>query len=289
LTIPQTGAFPETTVPAFFSAIQFAQANNDLNILSTPNLLTLDNQEAEIQVGQRVQVPSTTQPTTAGTLPFTTFTSEDVTLSLKIKPQINDGGTVRLEVTQEDRELLPPNQQIAAAAGGGGFTTSKRSIKTAIVANNGQTVVLGGLIKDKNTTRIHKVPLLGDIPILGYLFKTKRKEKQKVNLVVFLTPHIIQQPRDFLAILQKKINEQNNFIEENFGKGQQKQIRKTLAKHASHLLQYSDELAPASTPGARPSSVEEQFPMELAPPPPIPGESSSSAPPTGDEDIDLAY
>lgn len=286
-TIPATPTTPETTVPSFFSAMQFAQANNDLNILSTPNILTLDNQEAEIQVGQRVQIPSTTQPTTSGTLPFTTFTSEDVTLSLKIKPQINEGGSVRLEVTQEDREIVPPNQQVA----GGGFTTTKRLIKTAIVATNGQTVVLGGLIKDKNTISIHKVPLLGDIPILGYLFKTKKKTKSKVNLVVFLTPHIIQEPKDFLSILEKKINEQNAFIADNFGKGQQRQIRDSLETHASHLLEFKGQIPPPDTVRP-PSSEEEKFPIESAlpkPKAPSPKSESKPAAPAQDEDIDLAY
>jgi len=258
-----------TTVPSFFSALQFAQGNTDVNILSTPNILTLDNHEAEIKVGQKVPFPAASATTIGGSLQ-TTFTREDVTLSLKIKPQINEGGTIRMEVTQEDRNVLPPEQQTTSAATAGPSTT-ERSIRTAIVATNGQTVVLGGLIKDKYQNVIHKVPLLGDIPILGYLFKTKKKTKEKVNLVVFLTPHIIREPKDFLEILQKKINEQNAFVKENFGKSQQKQIHQSLETHAAHLLR-ATEVQPVN-----PSPVSS------------PTTSTTEKPVTKEEDTDLAY
>jgi len=105
--------------------------------------------------------------------------------------------------------------------------------------------VLGGLIKDKFTTVVNKVPLIGDIPLLGWLFKTRRKVKQKVNLVVFLTPHIIREPKDFLVILQKKINEKNLFIDENFSRSQRKQIRNSMAVHAAHLLKFTEPGAAA--------------------------------------------
>ncbi len=285
-----TAGTTSTTVPAFLSAINLSQSNTDINVLSTPNILTLDNQEAEIKVGSKVPFPTASATTIGGSLQ-TTFTREDVTLSLKIKPQIHEGGTVRLEVTQENREVAP-NQPANAAQSGP--TTTERSIKTAIVATNGQTIVLGGLIKDSYSNVIQKVPLLGDIPILGYLFKTKKKQKNKVNLIVFLTPHIIREPHDFLAILQRKINEQNAFITDNFGKGQQKQIQKSLETHASHLLQATEVAPPPETLASPPM-----------PPPTPPGPSSSKVtpplkkkesthstghtPPKSNEDIDLAY
>lgn len=269
-----------TTVPAFFTALQFAQGSTDVNILSTPNILTLDNNEAEIKVGQKVPFPAASATTIGGSLQ-TTFTREDVTLSLKIKPQINEGGTIRMEVTQSDRNVLPPDQQTTSAATAGPSTT-ERSIKTAIVATNGQTVVLGGLIKDKYQNVIHKVPILGDIPILGYLFKTKRKTKEKVNLVVFLTPHIIREPKDFLDILQKKINEQNVFVKENFGKSQQKQIRQSLETHASHLLKANEgqAISTIEKPAVKSAEPESQPRNQSVQP------SSSSQ---EEEDTDLAY
>lgn len=266
--LPNTGGGTGTntvSVPAFFSAIQFVQNNTNANILSTPNILTLDNQEAEIKIGRKVPFPTASATTIGGSLQ-TTFTREDVALSLKVKPQISEGGAIRMEVTQEDRDILPDTSAFSAVAGP---TTSERSIKTAIVAANGQTLVLGGLIKDRYTTRINKIPGLGDIPILGYLFKQRIKEKEKVNLLVFLTPYIIREPRDFLAILNRKIEEQNRFIESNFSKGQQKQIRKQLETHADAILK-----AGQWTPEAASPSEEDKYPMELVPPPPAPGEET---------------
>ncbi len=253
------------SVPAFFSAIQFVQNNTNANILSTPNILTLDNQEAEIKIGKKVPFPSASATTIGGSLQ-TTFTREDVALSLKVKPQISEGGYIRMEVTQEDRDILPDPSAFSAVAGP---TTTERSIKTAVVATNGQTLVLGGLIKDRYTTRINKIPGLGDIPILGYLFKQRVKEKEKVNLLVFLTPYIIREPRDFLTILNRKIEEQNRFIESNFSKGQQKLIRKQLETHADQILK-----AGQWTPEAAAPTEEDRYPMELVPPPPAPGEET---------------
>jgi general secretion pathway protein D len=266
--LPNTGGTGTNTVsvPAFFSAIQFVQNNTNANILSTPNILTLDNQEAEIKIGRKVPFPSASATTIGGSLQ-TTFTREDVALSLKVKPQISEGGAIRMEVTQEDRDILPDQNAFSATAGP---TTSERSIKTAVVATNGQTLVLGGLIRDRYTTRINKVPGLGDIPILGYLFKQRVKEKEKVNLLVFLTPYIIREPRDFLAILNRKIDEQNRFIEQNFSKGQQKQIRRQLETHADRLLKEGA----GWTPEATPPTEEDRYPMELVPPPPAPGEET---------------
>lgn len=290
-----TAGTTSTTVPAFLSAINLSQSNTDINVLSTPNILTLDNQEAEIKVGSKVPFPSASATTIGGSLQ-TTFTREDVTLSLKIKPQIHEGSTVRLEVTQENREVAP-NQPASAAQSGP--TTTERSIKTAIVATDGQTIVLGGLIKDSYSNVIQKVPLLGDIPILGYLFKTKKKQKNKVNLIVFLTPHIIREPRDFLAILQRKINEQNAFITDNFGKVQQKQIQKSLETHASHLLQATEAAPPPETLTSPPMpSTPSTPPTPSSPPsskvtPPLKKKESTHStdkrPPKSGEDIDLAY
>ncbi len=312
------------TVPAFFSAIQLAQGNTDVNILSTPNILTLDNQEAEIKVGQKVPFPAASATTIGGSLQ-TTFTREDVALSLKIKPQISEGGTVTMQVTQEDREVLPQQQQPSTASQAGPSTT-ERSIKTSIVATNGQTIVLGGLIKDQYTNVINKIPLLGDIPILGYLFKVKKRQKQKVNLVVFLTPHIIREPNDFLEILRRKVNEQNAFIDANFGKAQRRQIHQSLETHAQRLLSIK-EGSDLENKVITPKTEEEKFPMKPATPPSVvedsdlaperqakekqpksnykkkkgsevappsssnatPSESTPTSAPTNNDDIDLAY
>ncbi|MBI2082779.1 MAG: type II secretion system secretin GspD [Deltaproteobacteria bacterium] len=278
----------QLSVPAFFTALQLAKGTTDVNILSTPNILTLDNQEAEIKVGQKVPFPTAAATTIGGSLQ-TTFTREDVALTLKIKPQISAADTVRLEVSQEDREVLPQQEQPSIATQAGPSTT-ERSIKTAIVAQNGQTIVLGGLIKDKYTTVISKVPLLGDIPILGWLFKTRRKSKQKVNLVVFLTPNIIREPRDFLAILQRKIEEKNAFIDENYSKAQRKQIRQSMATHSRHLLEYtpSTEEAPFEEPQKAPTPEKAPTPAPTLEPKKESPKKESGAPSSPDEEVDLA-
>ncbi len=265
------GTTSSMAVPAFFAALQFAQRNSNVNILSTPNILTLDNQEAEIKVGQKIYQPQAQATTIGGSLQ-TSFVGEDVALSLKIKPQITEGGSIRMEVAQEDREALPP---IQIGSGVSPIPTTLRQIKTAIVAKNGQTVVLGGLIKDKYTTTVNKVPILGDIPILGYLFKTRQKEKRKVNLIVFMTPNIIREPRDFLALLQRKINEQNSFVDQNFTKREQKQIHQSLETHASYLLRAVEEPVPLTE--------EERFPMEI----PEPAKKKAATPP--ESQVDTAY
>ena len=257
VSVTPPGSTTATNIPKFFSALELQQRNAESNILSTPNILTMDNEEAEIKVGEKVPFKVNAATTIGGSLQAS-FTREDVVLSLKIKPQISDSDTIKLTVEQNDE-----NVKQGTEAAEGGPTTTKRSIKTAIVTNNGQTVVLGGLIKDFNATQIRKVPLLGDIPILGYLFKTKSKVKKKSNLVVFLTPNIIRTPRDFLAILQKKINEQNDFIAENYGKSQQKQIHHSLEVHASHILELSKATLP---PPEKPTSS--------APLPAVPEKSS---------------
>ncbi len=279
-------------VPAFFAALQYTHRDENVNVLSTPNILTLDNQEAEIKVGGKIyQVGQTTTNAASGTVQ--SFVATDVGLSLKVKPQVSEGGSIRMEVFQDDSEVLP------TPAGAANAPTTNRSIKTVIIAKNGQTIVLGGLMKDKYTTVINKIPGLGDIPILGYLFKSKTKEKRKVNLTVFLTPHIIREPRDFLVILQKKINEQNAFLEQNYGKKDQAMIRKSLEKHASGLLNASSA---ADSYSEQASSDEGRFPMNLessspqAPSPSAPKVSpqKESAPPTPpakktDDGADLSY
>ncbi|MBI2066433.1 MAG: type II secretion system secretin GspD [Deltaproteobacteria bacterium] len=276
---PGSTATTTLPVPAFLTALQLAQGNTDVNILSTPNILTLDNQEAEITVGQKVPFPSAQATTIGGSLQ-TSFTREDVALKLKIKPQISESDTIRLEVAQEDHEVLS-NQPASAAQSGP--STTERKIKTTIVANNGQTIVLGGLIKDKHETIVNKVPVLGDIPLLGWLFKTRRKTKQKVNLVVFLTPNIIREPRDFLSILQRKVTENNAFIDENFSKSQRRQIKKSLEVHASHLAEFIEESEEATSYQEKPRHEE-----------PIKQESPKTSPPAkksnppAEEDVDLA-
>lgn len=157
------------------------------NVLSTPSLMTLDNAEAEIVVGQNVPFVTGqfTNATTTPDQPFQTIQRQDVGIKLKVKPQINDGDTVTMEIEQEVSSVDESTQ-------GADLITNKRSIKTNVQVDDGAIVVLGGLIGDDARTNEDKVPLLGDIPLVGNLFKNTRRSLSKTNLMVFLRPQIVR-------------------------------------------------------------------------------------------------
>lgn len=159
------------------------------NLLSTPSLLTLDNQEAEILVGQNVpfQTGSYTTSGSGADNPFTTVERKDIGISLKIRPHINEGATLRLEVEQENSEIAP-----TAGTDARDLITNKRSLKSTILADDGEIIVIGGLIKDSVRTQASGVPLLKDLPWLGGLFRWTRDTQIKTNLMVFLRPTIVR-------------------------------------------------------------------------------------------------
>lgn len=160
------------------------------NILSTPNLLTLDNEEAKIVIGSNVPFISGQYAATGNSVtatPFQTYDRKDVGLSLKIKPQISEGGLVRLQIYQEASSVQENTLSNAA-----GPSTNKRSIETAVVVDDGATIVIGGLIQDNFGAGEDKVPLLGDLPLIGSLFRYETRKRTKTNLMVFLRPKIIR-------------------------------------------------------------------------------------------------
>ena len=161
------------------------------NILSTPNLVTLDNEEAKIVVGQNVPfvTGSFTSTGTGTTSPFQTIERKDVGITLKIKPQIGENGTVRMTIYQESSSVATTT---AVGTANAGPTTNKRSIESTIVVDDGQIIVLGGLIEDTYNTTRSKVPLLGDIPYFGALFRSESRERKKTNLMVFLRPVVMR-------------------------------------------------------------------------------------------------
>ncbi|MDZ7622344.1 MAG: type II secretion system secretin GspD [Candidatus Competibacteraceae bacterium] len=179
-----------------FGALISALARDaDTNVLSTPTIVTLDNEEAEIIVGQNVPFVTGTFTTTTGGEgaqignPFQTIERQDVGITLKVKPQINEGNAVKLEIVQEVSNVVP-----SATALTQGPTTNKRSIKTNVLVEDGQILVLGGLIDDQLSESAQKVPLLGDIPLLGNLFRYRDTTKLRRNLMVFLHPVILREP-----------------------------------------------------------------------------------------------
>jgi general secretion pathway protein D len=185
------GVFKQTAGQLSLGALAHALASDDdANILSMPNLITLDNEEAKIVVGQNVPF-ITGQYTTAasgggaGVSPFQTIERKDIGLSLRVRPQISEGGTVKLAIYQENSSVL----DTTAAAG---IITNKRSIDTNVLVDDGQIIVLGGLIDDSIQDSVAKVPGLGDIPLLGNLFKYQKRTRKKTNLMVFLRPTVIR-------------------------------------------------------------------------------------------------
>ncbi len=210
-------------LPQFGITLQALATDSDVNVISTPHILTTDNKEAEIEVGQRIPFQQGVNPTqlaalaaggNAGTATtLATFggsvTRERVELKLTVKPHIGDGENVRLEINQQAEELAGSNSL--------GPITSTRGQKTSVVAQDDETIVLGGIMQDRVVTSASKTPFLGDIPIIGRLFRYDTSTKTKVNLLVFLTPHIIRGPEDFRRIMKRKVDERRKVLEQAYG------------------------------------------------------------------------
>jgi general secretion pathway protein D len=172
------------------SLATFLQQNGDGNVLSTPTLLTLDNEEAKIVVGQNVPFVTgqyTNNNTTNGSVnPFQTVERKDVGLTLKVKPQISETGTVKLTIFQEVSSIDYTKSSSA------GLITNKRSIESNVLVDDGSIIVLGGLLSDEYSGAASQVPALGDIPVIGWLFKSESRSRTKKNLMVFLRPVVMR-------------------------------------------------------------------------------------------------
>jgi general secretion pathway protein D len=180
-----------TTILNLAMLARFMESQTNTNILSTPNLLMLDNEEAKIVVGQNVPFVTGQYATTGGGTnvanPFQTIERKDVGLTLKVKPQISEGGALILQIFQESSSVVATSLNNTS-----GPTTNKRSIETTAVVDDGEIIVLGGLVQDSYTGGADKVPLLGDIPVLGQLFRYDTRSRAKTNLFVFLKPTILR-------------------------------------------------------------------------------------------------
>ncbi|WP_051293867.1 type II secretion system secretin GspD [Pseudoduganella violaceinigra] len=164
-------------------------ADDDSNILSTPNMLTLDNEVATIKVGQNVPIVTGSYTSAAGSTgsPFTTVDRKDIGITLKVRPQISEGGTIKLAIYNESSSI-----DTSVASNANGLILKNRTIETNIIADDGQILVLGGLIQDDSSDGVEKVPGLGDIPLIGNLFKYQKRNRKKTNLMVFLRPVVIR-------------------------------------------------------------------------------------------------
>ncbi|MFC4299551.1 type II secretion system secretin GspD [Castellaniella hirudinis] len=179
------------------------QKQGGVNVLSTPNLMTLDNEQASIIVGRTVPFV-TGSYTTSGdgaSNPFQTVQREDVGLTLRIRPQISEGGTVKLALYQEVSSLDP-----ASSLTNGSIVTRKRALETNVLVDDGQIIVLGGLLEDMMDDSTASVPLLGDIPVLGNLFKYQKRSHSKTNLMLFLRPHIVRTAQDGARLTLDRYN-----------------------------------------------------------------------------------
>ena len=217
----------------FVALIRALAGDSDTNLLSTPSIVTLDNQEAEIVVGQNVPFVTgeyTASSSTSGstiTNPFRTIERKDVGITLKVKPQINEGDSITMEIQQEVSNIS------GSSTGAVDLVTNKRSLNTTVQLADGELLVLGGLIDDVLVNTEQKVPGLGDIPVLGALFRAKKVSKKKRNLLVFIRATIIRDPAKARRLSERKYN----FI-------RQEQLRKSeeLGEMSPVLIELGSEL-----------------------------------------------
>lgn len=198
------------TFPSIGAVVQAYKTDSEVSILSTPQIMTLDNEEAEINVGSNVPYVTRQDQTNVGTgTNYTNYSSyeyRDVGVILKITPNINQENFIRLKIDQQVTKVQSGADEARP-------TTLKRTAKTTVIVKDNETVVIGGLVGDSTDDSTYKFPLLGDIPLLGWLFKTKTSSREKTNLYVFLTPHIVRTQADATKIYQEKRETMGEVVE----------------------------------------------------------------------------
>ncbi len=213
-----TGAFPSgfsmgivgagitiggVTFPSIGAVVQAYKNDAEVSILSTPQILTLDNEEAEINVGSNVPY-LTRQDTTSSTtsINYNNYEYRDVGVTLNITPHINEENYIRLKISQQVTKVVAGVSSDTTKPSTP--TTLKRTAKTTVVVKDKETVVIGGLVGDSTEASTYRIPLIGDIPLLGWLFKTRASSREKTNLYVFITPHIVRTQQDAAALYREK-------------------------------------------------------------------------------------
>ena len=267
-TPPPTGFNLGFRVGNLLALANFIQSSGAGNVLSTPTLLTLDNEEAKIIVGQNVPFVTGSYTNTGSTTntvnPFQTYERKDVGLTLRVRPQISADGTIKMVIYQEVSDVVQGTTTLAT-----GPTTNKRAIESSVLVNDGSVVVLGGLLEDKYYSNEDKVPGLGDIPVLGNLFKTQSRALVKTNLMVFLRPIIVRDAADSEAFSLNRYD----LIRAAQGRSQ---------PAPSSVLQINQApVLPAVTPVQTPAPTSSSGWSRPAPPPPLielPASGESSDP-----------
>ena len=239
------------------------ESDQRTNVLSTPNILTLDNEEAKIVVGQNVPfiTGSFSQTGTSGSTttsnPFQTIERKDVGLTLRVTPQVAEGGSVKLKVYQEVSSVVQTTSSVKSAD----LITNKRSIENTVLVDDGQIVVIGGLIQDDTKNGESKVPLLGDIPFIGNLFKYQTRNRDKTNLMVFLRPYVLRDGKSVNNLTGERYeyirNEQGNFLKEN----------DSLLPPTGGPLLPPALPTPAASPVTKPAAPSTAAPGQVTPPP----------------------
>ncbi|MBN2801369.1 MAG: type II secretion system secretin GspD [Deltaproteobacteria bacterium] len=208
-------------VPAFGVVMNFLKTNSGTNIVSNPNLLTLDNEEAKITVGRKVPFPTQSGLNSLGQ-PVVSYQREDVAVSLEITPRVNSTNFVTLELVMEASEIEEDDKGLDVNSSG--FITSKREVETTALVRDNQTVVLGGLVGVTENQVETKIPVLGDLPVVGALFRGSRNQARKSNLMIFITPHIIDDEEDIWEIMRVKEAQRQEFLRRFYGQSREKQI-----------------------------------------------------------------
>ena len=184
---------------SFAAILNVLAKNSDSNVLSTPSILTMDNEQSSIIVGQEIPITTGESLGTNNSNPFRTINRQEIGIKLSVKPQINEGNSIKLDIQQEVSSLSGP-----ITAGSAEIVTNKRAIETVVMVEDNQTIVLGGLIDDDIQESVRKIPLLGDIPLIGKAFRQEQTTISKKNLVVFLKPTIIRNSEDMQALTNTK-------------------------------------------------------------------------------------
>ena len=216
------GATSTLDIPSFGVLVHALQTNSDVDVLSNPHLLIMNNEEGEISVGSRIPFPVSTLglggavPGAAGGANplaglglgslFPQVQREKVALEMKLVPHVNEHDIIRLEVDEKISEVAPGASNL-------GPSTSERTAKTIVVARDQQTILIGGLMSDKVINSVQKIPLLGDIPIIGFFFRDTTRHVVKTNLIIALTPYVIADQTDLRRVLEKKMKERREFVE----------------------------------------------------------------------------
>lgn len=234
--VSSSGGFLTNDALAMGTSINFLQQNGAVDIISKPSILCVNNKEAIIYVGKTVSIKTASDTTDGGTT-TNSYVREDIGLTLKVKPRISDNNKVILEIETilEDVGQTATNEQP---------DTSKKEIVTTAIVNNGEAVIIGGLIKNSIEYTTDKVPLLGDIPLLGALFRNKREIEDKINLVVVVTPYIIPQSKD-ISYVRSQLVELTK-LEEEYVKKLELQLLKTKLDRDKKDIQRINDISEVS-------------------------------------------